>query len=182
MSVCCPDCGAVASYGHEIGHRTWCPSLSRERQPSPSASETAGVWETIGRVVYNYAQDYDGDFAPNDAERAMLEDFGNALLETLREDRLICAPPAGEPSEEQIARAAEVLRQRVTLNDIGARSLAHKVLLAAAPASGSDRMRKALEQVAAVCDDNLSASCNHQMALQFVRDVARAALATEDRK
>ena len=30
MSVSCPDCGAVASYGQEIGHRSDCPSLSRE--------------------------------------------------------------------------------------------------------------------------------------------------------
>jgi hypothetical protein len=29
MSVTCPDCGAVAGYGHEIPHRSSCPSLHR---------------------------------------------------------------------------------------------------------------------------------------------------------
>lgn len=29
MSVRCKDCGAVAGYGHEIGHRSDCPSLHR---------------------------------------------------------------------------------------------------------------------------------------------------------
>lgn len=27
MSVQCPDCGAIASYGYELGHRTGCPQL-----------------------------------------------------------------------------------------------------------------------------------------------------------
>lgn len=30
MSIQCPDCGAIASYGHEIGHKSDCLSLSRE--------------------------------------------------------------------------------------------------------------------------------------------------------
>ena len=30
MSVSCPDCGAVASYGQELGHKSDCPSLNRE--------------------------------------------------------------------------------------------------------------------------------------------------------
>jgi hypothetical protein len=30
MSIRCPDCGAFASYGREIGHRSDCPSLTRE--------------------------------------------------------------------------------------------------------------------------------------------------------
>ncbi len=30
MSIHCPDCGAVASYGHELGHKSDCPSLTRE--------------------------------------------------------------------------------------------------------------------------------------------------------
>ena len=30
MSIHCPDCGAVASYGHEIGHKRDCSSLYRE--------------------------------------------------------------------------------------------------------------------------------------------------------
>lgn len=30
MSVSCPDCGVIASYGHETGHKSDCPSLSRE--------------------------------------------------------------------------------------------------------------------------------------------------------
>ena len=30
MSVTCPDCGAVASYGREIAHKSDCPSLNRE--------------------------------------------------------------------------------------------------------------------------------------------------------
>ena len=30
MSIHCPDCGAVASYGHEIGHKRDCPSLTRD--------------------------------------------------------------------------------------------------------------------------------------------------------
>jgi hypothetical protein len=29
MSVQCPDCGAVASYGQEIGHKSDCPSLKK---------------------------------------------------------------------------------------------------------------------------------------------------------
>lgn len=33
MSVSCPHCGAVASYGREIGHRSDCPGTTpRERQ------------------------------------------------------------------------------------------------------------------------------------------------------
>lgn len=28
MSVHCPQCGAVAGYGHELGHRSDCPSLN----------------------------------------------------------------------------------------------------------------------------------------------------------
>jgi hypothetical protein len=31
MSVRCNDCGAVASYGHEVGHKSGCPSLKGER-------------------------------------------------------------------------------------------------------------------------------------------------------
>lgn len=34
MSAHCPDCGAVASYGHEIGHRSDCPSLRPEPRKS----------------------------------------------------------------------------------------------------------------------------------------------------
>lgn len=29
MSIHCPHCGAVASYGHELGHKSDCPSLRR---------------------------------------------------------------------------------------------------------------------------------------------------------
>ena len=29
MSVCCNDCGAVAGYGHELGHKSDCPALKR---------------------------------------------------------------------------------------------------------------------------------------------------------
>src|SRR5574340_38232 len=29
MSIHCPQCGAVASYGHELGHKSDCPSLRR---------------------------------------------------------------------------------------------------------------------------------------------------------
>jgi hypothetical protein len=32
MSVRCPDCGAVASYGHELGHRSDCPSLRKRAE------------------------------------------------------------------------------------------------------------------------------------------------------
>lgn len=31
MSIHCPDCGAVAGYGHELAHRSNCPSLTRKR-------------------------------------------------------------------------------------------------------------------------------------------------------
>lgn len=31
MSVRCKDCGAIASYGNEIGHKSDCPALERER-------------------------------------------------------------------------------------------------------------------------------------------------------
>lgn len=29
MSVRCKDCGAIAGYGHEIGHKSDCPALER---------------------------------------------------------------------------------------------------------------------------------------------------------
>lgn len=29
MSVRCPDCGAVAGYGYEVGHKSDCPALRR---------------------------------------------------------------------------------------------------------------------------------------------------------
>lgn len=29
MSVRCKDCGAIAGYGHEIGHKSGCPALER---------------------------------------------------------------------------------------------------------------------------------------------------------
>lgn len=29
MSIRCPDCGAIAGYGHELGHKSDCPSLHR---------------------------------------------------------------------------------------------------------------------------------------------------------
>lgn len=28
MSISCPHCGAVAGYGHELGHKSDCPALS----------------------------------------------------------------------------------------------------------------------------------------------------------
>ena len=46
MSVQCNDCGAVASYGHEIGHKSDCPSLrpfdfSKLRALTPEEAKTA---------------------------------------------------------------------------------------------------------------------------------------------
>lgn len=38
-----------------------------------------------------------------------------------------------------------------------------------------DRLRAALEQIATVCADNASDTCNHRMALDFVSQVARKA-------
>ena len=36
MSVTCPHCGAVASYGYEPAHRTDCPTLRNDpRNPRP---------------------------------------------------------------------------------------------------------------------------------------------------
>ena len=32
MSIQCPDCGAIAGYGHELGHRSDCPSLAPKPQ------------------------------------------------------------------------------------------------------------------------------------------------------
>lgn len=29
MSVSCSQCGAVAGYGHELGHRTGCPAIQK---------------------------------------------------------------------------------------------------------------------------------------------------------
>jgi hypothetical protein len=40
----------------------------------------------------------------------------------------------------------------------------------------SDKVREALEQIVTVADDNKSDTCDHKMALQFVRDVAAQAL------
>lgn len=42
--------------------------------------------------------------------------------------------------------------------------------------------RKALEQVAIVCTDNMDRSCDHRMALDFVRQVANTALTDEKGK
>lgn len=39
------------------------------------------------------------------------------------------------------------------------------------------RLEAALEQIRTVCDDNAPASCDKEMALNFVRDVAAKALA-----
>lgn len=30
MSITCPQCGAVASYGNELGHKSDCPSLRKQ--------------------------------------------------------------------------------------------------------------------------------------------------------
>jgi hypothetical protein len=42
-----------------------------------------------------------------------------------------------------------------------------------------EQLEAALLQIKAVCDDNLSASCNHLMAVKFVRNVAAEALQGE---
>lgn len=42
--------------------------------------------------------------------------------------------------------------------------------------------RKALEQVAIVCTDNMDRSCDHRMALDFVRQVVNTALSDEKDK
>ena len=39
------------------------------------------------------------------------------------------------------------------------------------------RLREAMTQVETVCSDNSGNSCKHKLALAFVREVARAALA-----
>lgn len=47
MSVSCPDCGAVAGYGHEIGHKTDCQSVKKPfdfktlRKLTPEEAATA---------------------------------------------------------------------------------------------------------------------------------------------
>lgn len=46
MSVSCPSCGAVASYGREIGHKAGCVQL--ERRDFSQAYETV----TIPRAQY----------------------------------------------------------------------------------------------------------------------------------
>lgn len=52
MSVSCPDCGAVASYGHEIAHKSDCQSLKKPfdfktlRQLTP---EEAAAAKPLGR-------------------------------------------------------------------------------------------------------------------------------------
>lgn len=50
------------------------------------------AWE-IGKIIHDAAQAYEfrgdnGDYTPTDAERAMLDDFGNSLLSDL------CRAPA----------------------------------------------------------------------------------------
>jgi hypothetical protein len=50
MSIHCPDCGAVAGYGHELGHRSDCPSLS----PKPRASKP--VSHDIDQISLEAAQ------------------------------------------------------------------------------------------------------------------------------
>jgi hypothetical protein len=42
MSVTCPDCGAVAGYGQEIGHKSDCPSLRTRALRDYSDGEIAG--------------------------------------------------------------------------------------------------------------------------------------------
>jgi hypothetical protein len=38
-----------------------------------------------------------------------------------------------------------------------------------------ERLRRALEQIAIVCTDNMDRDCNHRMALDFVRHIANDA-------
>lgn len=50
MSAHCPDCGAVASYGQEIGHRRGCPALQRAIAGDPTrAAKGAACVCTFGR-------------------------------------------------------------------------------------------------------------------------------------
>jgi len=47
-------------------------------------------------------------------------------------------------------------------------------------AAAVKRLRAALDQIKAVCDDNADAACNQAMALAFVRSVAVDALGTNE--
>lgn len=38
MSIICPDCGAVAGRGFELGHRSGCPQLSAAPMPAPPSN------------------------------------------------------------------------------------------------------------------------------------------------
>lgn len=40
MSVRCPDCGAVASYGRELGHKSDCPALALRPRRMARTDET----------------------------------------------------------------------------------------------------------------------------------------------
>ena len=46
---------------------------------------------------------------------------------------------------------------------------------------GASQLRSALEQIAIVCTDNMGRSCDHRMALDFVRQVANDALSRPQR-
>ncbi|HEX7881675.1 MAG TPA: hypothetical protein VF499_02935 [Afipia sp.] len=59
MSVRCPDCGAIAGYGQEIGHRSDCPSLRR----------AASIGKRVDDIIRNA-----GAVPPVDREQRTLTD------------------------------------------------------------------------------------------------------------
>ena len=54
MSIRCPDCGAIADYGREIGHKSDCPSLLPRRGTMPewaAKAVSSFVWRNDLYVV-----------------------------------------------------------------------------------------------------------------------------------
>jgi hypothetical protein len=70
MSIHCPDCGAVAGYGHELGHKRDCPSLSRE--PRKTLADGTQIYPGHRAIIKDgaYAGQQEGYVVLAEEERA----------------------------------------------------------------------------------------------------------------
>lgn len=106
-----------------------------------------------------------GDKLPMEAVALLWGGPGDQTIGQLRADlRALAARLKATPSLIERLRS-EAVNWSATCGDLFGEA-----------ADEIERQRAAIEQIAAVCADNVPASCNHQLALDFVRQVATSAL------